>query len=156
MQYWSTVPTCLMLKPSEGFSGRLKMYSQALILSGKELEILVKVFQKVRSTQSSVVVQMQQQVHHVTHLCSKFCPIDLLLAVRTPHFISGMRRGSALFSSKVLSVRGLHVLWNTRQMSQMSVRDVSLDLLPMLSHIALKHLSNSLYSHLTAQNGLGF
>lgn len=26
-----------MLKPSEGFSGRLKMYSQALILPGKEV-----------------------------------------------------------------------------------------------------------------------
>lgn len=49
-----------------------------------------------------------------------------------------MRCGSASFSSKVPSVQGLHVLWNMLQRSQMSVRDVSLDLPPMLS---LSHCS---------------
>ena len=62
-----------------------------------------------------------------------FRAIDLLSAIRAPRILSGMRCGSALFSSKVLSVRGLCVLWSRLQMSQMSVRNVALNLLLVLS-----------------------
>lgn len=66
-------------------------------------------------------------------LCSIFGLIDLLLAIRALNIISGMKCGSALFPCKVLGVRGLRVLWSRLQVSQTSVRDVSLDPLPVLS-----------------------
>lgn len=94
------------------------------VWEGSEKFYLVKVFQKPRSTQEFCGIDVATSPPRDS-LCSA---IGLLWAVRTPHIISGMRCGSALFSSKVPRVRGPRVLW-----SQMSVRNVVVDLLPVLS-----------------------
>lgn len=101
---------------------------------------------------SEILVWKWWQAHHVTHLYSIFGPIDLLLAVRSPH-ISGMRCGSALFSSKVLSMWGLCVLWSRLQMSHLSVRNVPLNLLPVFSGLCYSWVSFLYsFSHLTPWN----
>lgn len=101
------------------------------VWEGSEKFYLVKVFQKPRSTQSAVV-ETWQYVHHVTRLHGVSGPTDLL-AGRTPHIISAVRCGSALFGAKVLRVWGPCVLRSRLPVSQASVRNVSWDLLPMLS-----------------------
>lgn len=108
-----------------------------------------KDFQYPRSTQECEV----QKCHHVkqeTHLSIIFHAVGHRLAVRSLQ-LSGRRSGSALFSSKVPSMRGLRVLWSRLQVSHMSVTNVPLNLLLVfLSHTLPKYLHNSSYSHFTA------
>lgn len=111
--------------------------------------LLCKDFQNPRSTQKNEVSKCQH-VKHETHLSSIFHAVGFRLAVRSLQ-LSGQRSGSALFSSKVPSMRGPCVLWSRLQVSHMSVTNVPLNLLLVFQiHTLPKYLRNSSYSHCTA------